>query len=226
MEVLLLTVLAGLFVAGCSSMSYGPAVDANAGVETVDLTGASWRLWLDPEASWREDKIYLPDEVELGKLPTNAPTGGWSALSGTAGIPVTLPGTVEEHYWSRGLSAGATPSELVSHNGSYTGVSLVVLQLHGPAPGAGERCEIHFRGTRLRAEVYVNRKLVGYNIITELPFTVDATGAIRPGVKNQLAVRITNPGGQLAWDDTGTMCGGATCFRCRTGLAGWTGAWN
>jgi hypothetical protein len=65
----------------------------------------------------------------------------------------------------------------------------------------GEKLVFSFMGARLRAEVYVNGKLVGYNLITEIPFTADATFALKPGQPNQLAVRITNPGGSFSWGD-------------------------
>jgi len=54
----------------------------------------SWHLWLDEKAEWRHDKLYLPDEVELTKLPANAPTGGWDMLNQPSGIPVILPAMV------------------------------------------------------------------------------------------------------------------------------------
>jgi len=28
-------------------------------------------LWLDEKAEWQHDKLYLPDEVDLTKLPAN-----------------------------------------------------------------------------------------------------------------------------------------------------------
>jgi len=31
----------------------------------------SWQLWLDEKAEWQHDKLYLPDEVDLTKLPAN-----------------------------------------------------------------------------------------------------------------------------------------------------------
>ena len=62
-----------------------------------------WHLWVDEHAEWKNDAIYLPEDVDIAKLPVNAPTGGWDALSPTqAGtIPVTLPGTVEQHLWGK-----------------------------------------------------------------------------------------------------------------------------
>ena len=74
-----------------------------------------------------------------------------------------------------------------------------------PALRPGERLVFYFPAARLRSEVYVNGRLVGYNIISEAPFTADATDAINPGGTNLLAVRITNPGGRLDWMDFLTM---------------------
>ncbi|HUO08391.1 MAG TPA: glycoside hydrolase family 2 TIM barrel-domain containing protein [Phycisphaerae bacterium] len=186
----------------------------------LNLSDTGWRLWLDVDAPWKDDKLYLPDQVELNSLPTNPPTGGWSTLSDSAGIPVTLPGTVEEHYWPRSLNEHPTPKQIVEHNGSYLGVSWWYTHFNAPALAPGERCLIHFRGTRLRAEVYVNQRLVGYNLITELPFTVDATPAIKPGAANQLAIRITNPGGELAWNDTATIKWGNHAIPMSHGFGG------
>ena len=70
-----------------------------------------------------------------------------------------------------------------------------------PALRTGERLVFYFPAGRLRSEVYVNGKLVGYSIISEAPFTADATDAINPAGPNLLAVRITNPGGRLDWMD-------------------------
>jgi len=164
----------------------------------------SWRLWLDEKAEWKNDKIYLPDEVDLTKLPVNPPSGGWNTLSDQAGIPVTLPGTVEEHYWGKKPLPTASPDkprDIVSLGSSYKGVSWWYRTFTPPTLKRGERLIISFRGARLRSEVYVNGQLVGYNMITEIPFTADATVALKPGGPNQLAVRITSPGGSYSWGD-------------------------
>lgn len=163
----------------------------------------SWRLWLDEKAEWKNDKLYLPDEINLTAMPVNAPTGGWEVLSGDAGIPVTLPGTVEEHYWgTKPLPvAGPSPSDVVNLGSPYEGVSWWYRAFTPPALQPGERLVFSFPGARLRAEIYVNGHLVGYNMVSEIPFTADATGALKAGVVNQLAVRITNIGGTFSWGD-------------------------
>jgi beta-galactosidase len=70
-----------------------------------------------------------------------------------------------------------------------------------PAAMHGKRIFLHVRGARLRAEVYLNESLVGYSIMEELPFEADLTHAAKPGGKNVLAIRITNPWGRFDWVD-------------------------
>ena len=47
----------------------------------------------------------------------------------------------------------------------------------------------------------MNEKLVGYSIMEELPFEAELTHAAKPGGKNVLAIRITNPLGRFDWVD-------------------------
>src|SRR5260221_6455681 len=66
-----------------------------------DISLSSWRLWPDREAAWTNDVLYLPSEVKLDQMPVNPPTGGWQTLNEQQGIHVTLPSTVEEHFWGK-----------------------------------------------------------------------------------------------------------------------------
>ncbi len=177
-----------------------------------DISSSGWKLWPDQQASWKDDTLYLPSEVDLSKMPVNAPSGGWQALSDQQGIDVTLPSTVEEHFWGK-LNGGPRPyakneaqkgPQTSFPNGNYIGVSWWWRQIQVPDFKPGQRLIISFRGARLRAEVYCNGKLCGYTIMTELPFTADLTDAVKPGQTAQLAVRITNPGGHLDWIDFGS----------------------
>lgn len=177
---------------------------------SVDISSSGWRLWLDQKAAWKEDTLYLPSEVDLKKLPNNAPTGGWSALGKDAGIPVTLPTTVEEHYWGKlgtrpynGREAQRGPGTSFE-NGNYLGVSWWYRSVNVPKFKSGQRVTMTFRGARLRAEVYCNGRLVGYTLMGELPYTSDLTDAVEPGKPAQIAIRITNPGGHLDWLDFGS----------------------
>ena len=179
-----------------------------------------WRLWVDRDAQWKQDEIFLPEDVTQdaegmvrGKskpLPANPPTGGWSLLATAPAdsVPVALPGTVEQHFWGKFGSRPYTPQEYryaaddpVPQNGAYFGVSWWWREIEIPASMQGKRVFLHVRGAHLRAEVYLNEKLVGYSIMEELPFEAELTHAARPGGKNVLAIRITNPFGRFDWVD-------------------------
>jgi hypothetical protein len=184
---------------------------ARADVSDAANLDQGWRLWLDPRAAWQDDTLYLPGDVKIENLPVNPPTGGWVVLDDQAGIGVSLPATVEEYYFNRApaRTAGSTsPSAIVAADGYYQGVSWWYRPFTPPVLRPGERLVFYFPAARLRSEVYVNGKLAGYNIISEAPFTADATDAINPGGTNLLAMRITNPGGRLDWMDFLTMTWG------------------
>jgi len=126
---------------------------------------------------------------------------------------------VEEHFW--GVN-GLRPyneeyfyeaQDSVVKNGNYKGVSWWWKEIDVPKNFAAGKAILRIRGARLRAEVYWNRRLVGYNTITETAFNCDVTNALEPGEKNLLAIRITNPGGRLDWLDTQVMDWGTTSQR-------------
>ena len=175
-----------------------------------DISNSGWRLWPDREAAWTNDTLYLPADVQLDKLPVNPPTGGWQQLADTQGIPVTLPTTVEEHFWGKFGTRPYAHDEAQRgpgtsfENGNYLGVSWWWREIQIPKFKSGQRVIVSIRGARLRSEVYCNGKLCGYSIMTELPLQADLTDAVKPGQKTQLAIRITNPGGHLDWIDFGS----------------------
>jgi beta-galactosidase len=193
---------------------------------TLAIPDSEWRMWPDQNAEWKNDTIYLPEDVHLASLPANPPTGGWQVLSVTQGIPVTLPCTVEQYFW--GLQ-GMRPfhdeyrfetSDDEVKNGAYYGVSWWWRTVNIPASFTGKRIFLHIRAARQRAEVYLNQKLVGYSIMEELPFECDVTAAAKPGKANQLAIRITNPGGRLDWVDGGRITWGNATFQKSHGFGG------
>ena len=214
------------FLQSTAAASLLPALPALAGAQASPpkhewpengtlIPDDGWHLWVDQHAEWKNDRIYLPEDVAPGKpgdlatLPVNAPTGGWEMLGNAAdAIPVTLPGTVEQHFWGKFGSRPYTPEEYryaaddpVPQNGAYLGVSWWYRSISIPESMRGKRIFLHIRGARLRAEVYLNRKLVGYSIMEELPFEADLTAAAVPGGENILAIRITNPFGRYDWVD-------------------------
>ena len=220
------TAVAAGMVSGLSVEAQGAGhVVAEAWPENGTLIpDEGWRLWVDEKAEWKNDAIFLPEDVtqdgngvvrgEGEPLPVNAPTGGWGVLKDTAGIGVTLPSTVEQHYWGKfgagedGKPRPYTPDEYryaaddpVPQNGAYFGVSWWWREIEIPAAMRGKRIFLHLCGAHLRAEVYLNEKLVGYSILEELPFEAELTHAANPGGKNVLAIRITNPFGRFDWVD-------------------------
>jgi hypothetical protein len=176
-----------------------------------------WTLWLDRGAQWQQDVIHLPEHVPpMAALPVNPPTGGWDALYREPGVKVTLPATVEEHFWGQLGERPYTADEYryaeddpVPQNGAVPGVSWWWKTIDIPAAAAGRQVWLHIRGARMRAEVFLNEVLVGYSIMSELPIDCDLTPAMQPGRPNRLAIRITNPGGRFDWKDSNNTAWGA-----------------
>ncbi|HTS15965.1 MAG TPA: PA14 domain-containing protein [Verrucomicrobiae bacterium] len=164
---------------------------------TIDLSGPGWSLWQDKHASWSNDVLFAPP-VDLAQVPRNPPTGGWDQFSASNVLPVSVPGTVAE-YLARNLDPNETDGmKLYS---KFEGVSWWFRTVHVPKSAAGRRLLLHFDSVKLRAEVYVNRQLVAYDMVGDTPFTADITTAAKPGQDCQLAVRVTNPGGNMDWED-------------------------
>ncbi len=170
-------------------------------------------LWRDKDAKWREDPLYLwhessqkykrhdqdlagnvPGSIKLEKLPANAPTCGWDKLEEMSEAKVSVPGTVEEYLWAK---EGRTDG----NSGDYVGVSWWWRTINVPAAGDGKRYLLDFEAVNRRAEVFIDGKLVGYDVIGNTPFRLDVTPFIKRGMDQILAVRITDPGGFLGWTD-------------------------
>ncbi|HZQ45081.1 MAG TPA: hypothetical protein VFA99_17655 [Acidobacteriaceae bacterium] len=123
--------------------------------DEIVVPDKGWRMWQDRAATWRDDTIYLPEDVVLEKVPVNAPTGGWSVLGSSQGISVALPAKVEQFFW--GLQGfrpykdeykfEATDEEV--KNGAYYGVSWWWRELEVPRRFAGKRVLLHVRGARV-----------------------------------------------------------------------------
>jgi hypothetical protein len=202
-----------------------PSVHASPIMANVPDT--EWRLWIDRAARYEDDRLYLPADVDLASLPINPPTGGWDALWRADSLTVTLPSTVEEHHWGEFGQRPYTGDEYryaeddpVPQNGAYRGVSWWYREIDIPASAAGKRVLLHIRGARLRAEIFLNERLVGYSIMSELPIHCDLSDAMRPGGVNRLAIRITNPGGRYDWRDSTTMTWGAVKLFASHGFGG------
>jgi hypothetical protein len=178
---------------------------------TIDLSGPGWKLWHDRDAAWKDDELFLPP-VDLAKLPVRPPTGGWSALDQVPAIAAAVPGTAEEYLQQKPGPAG-----------DILGVTWWWRDVVAPAAPGPRRLVLRFESARQRTEVYVDGRLVGYDLIGNTPFAVDLTDHVAPGGKFRLAVRITDPGGNFDWRDGATIRWGKYQLAGSHGFGGITG---
>ena len=168
-------------------------VMADPGRWEAEVSGEGWNLWLDREAEWIMDDIYMPP-VDVKNLPVNPPTCGWDRLEWMVDKKVAVPGTVEEHFWG----VNGNPIGIA---GDYRGVSWWSTTFTLDPSLKSKRIILAFDSVNLRAEVFVNRKLVGYDVIGNTPFEVDVSDAVIFNGDNRLNVRITDPVGNFDWND-------------------------
>jgi hypothetical protein len=182
----------------------------------MDLSDLNWTLTPDPEAKWQDDTLFVPPVQNVLQLPVNIPSAGWDSLTRKESKIVHLPATVEEFYWgANGNSYGLS--------GNYLGVSWFSTRFRAPSGLKSKRISLHFESVRFRAEVFVNRKLVGYDLVNSTPFDVDITDAILEGSWNELAVRITDPNGNFDWRDSQNFMWGDYRTQPTHGFGGITG---
>lgn len=189
---------------------------AQQGRTEQDLSGSGWSLWLDRGAVWYNDSVYLPP-VDVAKLPVNPPTEGWQRLHSSPALAVSVPGTVEQHYW------GAIGGAIQDTGGNYIGVSWWSRTFRADPALKGKHITLQFQSVNLRAEVFVNEQLVGYDVVGNTPFEVDATNAIDFGGDNRLDIRITDPVGNFEWNDNILMRWGRNLVPAVHGFGGITG---
>ena len=180
----LTTAILAVFLAGSALF----AAESAKPRQELSLDGPGWKVWLDQEAKWADDTLYAPREFKLAELPVNPPTGGWDvpAAQGTA---CATPACVEQLF-AKGDAWW-----------SYHGVSWFVKTVTIPADWQGKNVRLDIARARLRLEVFVNRKLAGYDLCMESPCRFDLSPFIQPGQPNEIAIRITNPGGSRGFND-------------------------
>ena len=66
-----------------------------------------------------------------------------------------------------------------------------------PVLKKGQKVFLNFGSIRSRAEIFINQRLVDYQIVDNVPFETDITPYIKSGEQVQLAVRITDAGGNM-----------------------------
>jgi len=176
-----------MIISGSFSSAAGP------GRFEKELSGDGWHLWLDRKADWKNDRIYMPP-VDISSIPVKSPTCGWEKLHSDVSEDVSVPGTVEQYHWHD----NGNP---VGEAGDYRGVSWWSTVFSLDTSLKGKRITIKFDSAVLRAEVFINKKLVGYDVIGNSPFDVDITDAVTFGGENRLDVRITDPVGNFNWNN-------------------------
>ena len=188
---------------------------AQSGRKVIDISNNNWSIWLDTAARWQNDELYAPP-VNINDTPVNTPTGGWKALNKSDARIVHLPATVEEYFW------GANGSKF-GVNGNYLGVSWFSTQIMVPAAFKGKHLTLKFESARFRAEVFVNHRLVAYDLVTGTPFEADISKAVMPGKINDVDVRITDPNGNFDWRDSQNFMWGDYRTQPTHGFGGITG---
>jgi hypothetical protein len=195
---------------------YLPVVlNAQSGRTVVDLSSNHWKLWLDTAAKWQNDKLYAPP-VAVNTLPVNLPAGGWSALHKAIGKTVHLPATVEQYYWGMNGNVNGV-------SGNYLGVSWFTTSFPVPVVAKGKRIVLQFEAVRFRAEIFVNNRLAGYDLVNSTPFEVDISDYVKFGTQNEIAVRITDPNGNFDWRDSQNFMWGEYRTNPTHGFGGITG---
>jgi hypothetical protein len=141
----------------------------------------TWNLWFDEKADWQREKLVL-NPHDLREVPVYPPTTGWDEML-KKGTSFRVPATWDEVY------------------PRHHGVGWYWRTVQIPRSAMGKLIQLRFAAVRLRAEVYLNRQLMGYSLEGFTPFVVDITQAVHYGEDNLLAVRVTNPGGGNCWAD-------------------------
>ncbi|MGM9713620.1 MAG: glycoside hydrolase family 2 protein [Prevotella sp.] len=182
--------------------------------QTTDISSGGWELTLDHNATWEGDTLYIAPE--LSALPPRTPSGGWSLLDRPDRRDISLPATVEGEMWGwNGQTFGVT--------GNYVGVSWWRKTVSIPKAWQGRRITLRFEAVRFRAEIFIDRRLAGYDIVNSTPFETDITRYVTPGTTAEIAVRITDPNGNFNWKDSQTYRWGRYMTNPSHGFGGITG---
>ncbi len=122
---------------------------ALADTQWISIPDTGWNLWLDKSARWKDEPVFFSGDSPISAMPVHPPTYGWAAL-GKAGVEsVTLPTTVEQHFWGvNGLRPYQNEyfyesSDAAPRNGNYLGVSWWWRNLDVPRSFSGKTVILH-----------------------------------------------------------------------------------
>ncbi|MBP6411722.1 MAG: hypothetical protein KA313_11520, partial [Pseudarcicella sp.] len=180
-----------------------------------DLSTNNWKIWQDHKARWTNDKLYLPP-VNIQELPINEPTCGWEKLWDGRGKTVNLPANVEEHFWGEN---GAT----FGSAGNYKGVAWFITKTMIPENLKGKKITLNIESLRIRGEIFINEKLVGYDLIDSTPLEIDISKFVNFGTENKIEIRVTDGDGNFEWMDLANFNWGDYKIPPSHGFCGITG---
>ena len=177
----------------------------------INLSGKGWFLWQDKDADWKNEvpQMNLTDAL---KQSVPSPTKGWDVLMSRQALPVRIPGTAEEFL-----------QETPGPEGDITGVTWWTRKVDMPTFKNGQRVVLRFAAVRLRAEIFIDRQLADCQVIDNVAFETDITPYVKPGKAFELAVRITDAGGNHDWRDSRTISWGGKVLPPGHGFGGVTG---
>ncbi|MBE6280540.1 MAG: glycoside hydrolase family 2 [Bacteroides sp.] len=159
----------------------------------VNLSGEGWFLWQDKEADWRNEEPHF-NYAEALKHPIAQPSQGWEVLMSPQALPVSVPGTAEEYLQT-----------IPGPEGDILGVTWWTREVDIPHFKKGQKVVLRFSAIRLRAEIFINRQLADCQVIDNVAFETDITPFVKSGETCELAVRITDAGGNHDWRDSRTI---------------------
>jgi hypothetical protein len=125
----------------------------------LSIADRGWSLWIDRNAHWEQDEIFLPGEFSINRLPVYPPSGGWQSLygkrEGDGFASVDLPVTLEQHFWGQLGKRSYTAEEYyyaaddpIPQNRACRGVFWLWRTIDIPASMAGKRILFHVRSAR------------------------------------------------------------------------------
>lgn len=177
----------------------------------MNLSGGGWFLWRDTLALWQNESIYL-DFEEAAKHRSVEPSKGWDILMSKEALPIKVPGTAEEY-----LQKKAGP------DGDILGVTWWSRIINIPSFNKKQRVLLKCESSRLRAEIFINHKLAGYQMMENVPYEIDITQFVQSGQPAELNVRITDAGGIHDWRDFLQFKWGEKILSSGHGFGGITG---
>lgn len=152
---------------------------------SIDLTDFGWHIWPEEKVNWEEEELHSPTS-SYEAYRVNVPGPGWEAFISETTEEFQLPAIVEDHPGAIDLTSAGVSNE-------FSGISWFYTFIDIPRTWRKKQIILQFEGVEMKAEVYLNERLVGVNIFNGVPFEADITNAAAPGSLNLLAIRITDP---------------------------------